>query len=206
VAACLASPWLLPGTTRAVADAVTGAVTGAVSGHGGAASADVPEGRVVPVRALRGELAGAGVPVGLDVARLSVRSAVVPISGTTGVLLPPSDPQLLGWWREGAVPGSATGTAVLTGHTVHAGGGAFDHLSRLAAGDRLRVRTTRGRVEYAVARVSEYGRGALARHAGELFTTGGAGRLVLVTCSDWDGTAYRANTVVVAVPTASDRS
>ena len=41
----------------------------------------------------------------------------------------------------------------------------------------------------------------LARHARELFGQDhGRGRLVLVTCTDWDGAAYRGNIVVFAKP------
>ena len=98
----------------------------------------------------------AGRPLRLDVARLSVDSGVVPISGDSGTLLPPSDAQLLGWWQEGAVPGAAAGTAVLTGHTVHTGGGAFDHLRLLVPGDRLRVRTPNGQIRYEVSDTRVY--------------------------------------------------
>jgi LPXTG-site transpeptidase (sortase) family protein len=147
-------------------------------------------------------LPAAGVPERLVVRRLSVRSDVVPISGNSGVLLPPSDPQLLGWWQEGAVPGAARGTAVLTGHTVHTGGGAFDDLSTLVRGDRVRVDTTRGSITYAVTSVRDLGTDELAQRSRRVFRLGAAGRLVLVTCTDWNGRAYLSNTVVVARPVA----
>jgi hypothetical protein len=150
---------------------------------------------------LRGvRLPGAGVPRRLSVARLSVRSQVVPISGDSGVLLPPSDPQLLGWWREGAVPGAAHGTAVLTGHTVHTGGGAFDNLAALVAGDRMSLRTERGTIRYVVGWVRKYRTLALARESKDIFRLGGPGRVVLITCSGWNGKIYLSNTVVVARP------
>jgi LPXTG-site transpeptidase (sortase) family protein len=144
-----------------------------------------------------------GRPVRLAVTRLSVDSPVVPISGQSGVLLPPSDPTLLGWWREGAEPGAAVGTAVLTGHTVHTGGGAFDHLRLLVPGDRVVVRTARGRIHYDVATVRIYSTAGLAKHNTEVFRLGGPGRLVLITCSDWNGSSYDTNTVVVARPVAA---
>ena len=147
-------------------------------------------------------VAAAGIPVGVTVDRLSIRSDVVAISGNTGVLLPPGDPRMLGWWREGAVPGAQHGTAVLTGHTVHTGGGAFDHLRLLVPGDRLRVRTERGSIRYAVATVKIFSVAALAAHSREIFRLGGPGRLVLITCSDWNGKIYLTNTVVVAKPVA----
>jgi LPXTG-site transpeptidase (sortase) family protein len=156
------------------------------------------------IRSLAGvALTAAGVPERLVVRRLSVRSDVVPISGNSGTLLPPSDPRLLGWWQEGAVPGAARGTAVLTGHTVHTGGGAFDDLSSLVRGDRVRVDTTRGTITYAVTSVRDLGTDELAHRSRRTFRLGGAGRLVLVTCTDWNGRDYLSNTVVVARPVAA---
>lgn len=132
--------------------------------------------------------------------RLSVRSEVVPISGQSGVLLPPSDPTTLGWWREGAVPGAVQGTAALTGHTVSTGGGAFDNLRRLVAGDRIAVRTRSGTIPYVVRSTRVLGTAALARRSHEIFRLDGPGRLVLITCSDYNGEVYLTNTVVTAEP------
>ena len=146
----------------------------------------------------------AGPPVRIVVPLLGVDAAVAPISGDSGTLLPPSDASSIGWWREGREPGAASGTAVLTGHTVHTGGGAFDHLDRLRRGDTVLVGTTRGWVRYAVRRSTSYGKGELAAHAATIFRSTGPGRLVLVTCSKFDGTEYLANTVVYAVPVAGD--
>jgi len=145
-------------------------------------------------------LPAAGKPRSLVVDRLSVRSEVIPISGESGVLLPPADPTMLGWWREGAVPGAARGTAAMTGHTVSTGGGAFDNLRRLAAGDRVAVRTVKGTIPYEVQSTRIYGTAALARNSRDIFRLGGPGRLVLITCSDYDGEVYLTNTVVTAVP------
>ena len=158
---------------------------------------------VAPTRApVVSRHAAAGAPRRLVVDRLGVRSDVVPISGESGVLLPPSDAQLLGWWREGAVPGAARGTAVLTGHTVSTGGGPFDHLQRLARGDEVVVRTAKGVIRYTVTSSRNYGTAALARRSGEIFRLDGPGRLVLITCSGYDGRVYRSNTVVTAAPVA----
>jgi LPXTG-site transpeptidase (sortase) family protein len=145
-------------------------------------------------------LPAAGKPRSLRVDRLSVRSEVVPISGESGVLLPPSDATVLGWWREGAVPGAARGTAAMTGHTVSTGGGAFDNLRRLVAGDRVVVRTSKGTIPYVVRSTRIYGTAALARNSRKIFRLDGPGRLVLITCSDYNGEVYLTNTVVTAVP------
>ena len=140
----------------------------------------------------------AGVPVRLVVPRLHVDAPVVPIAATDRVLVPPGDPQTLGWWDAGAVAGAAHGGALITGHTVHTGGGAFDDLETLRPGDRVRVRTAAGRVRYVVTGVTIYRKAGLARDAGRVFRQSGPGRLVLVTCEDWNGSVYLSNAVVFA--------
>ena len=64
------------------------------------------------------------------------------------------------------------------------------------------VRTARGTVGYAVVDVDVYTRRALARHADQVFRLSGPGRLVLVTCSDWNGVDSDTNTVVNTVVVA----
>ena len=142
----------------------------------------------------------AGRPTRIVIPALKVDVPAVPISSNAGVLVPPSDPQQVGWWDAGAVPGAATGRALITGHTVHTGGGAFDHLASLRPGDQVRVLTSRGTLNYTVSDVTTYHKNALARQAPQLFTQRGPGRLVLITCDDWNGHAYLSNTVVMADP------
>jgi len=148
----------------------------------------------------RGPSRNAGPPRRLVVPRLGLDAPVIRISAPAGVLVPPSDPQTLGWWRDGAVPGAAKGAALVTGHTVHTGGGAFDDLDTLRRGDRVVVRTRKGRIEYAVSAVTVYRKASLARDAKRVFRQTGPGRLVLVTCEDWNGSAYLSNAVVLADP------
>ena len=140
----------------------------------------------------------AAAPTRLLVPQLRVDAPVVPIGVTDGVLLPPDDPQTLGWWDQGAVPGAVQGGALITGHTVHTGGGAFDDLETLAKGDLVRVRTRRGTIEYAVTGVTIYRKGRLARDAERVFSQTGPGRLVLITCEDWNGSGYDSNAIVFA--------
>jgi LPXTG-site transpeptidase (sortase) family protein len=139
-----------------------------------------------------------GVPVRLQVPSLRVDAPVVPISAPGGVLLPPDDPQTLGWWSAGAQPGAATGGALITGHTVHTGGGAFNDLETLDPGDVVRVITSAGLLEYAVTDVTVYRKSTLARDAERIFSQTVPGRLVLITCEDWNGSGYDSNAVVVA--------
>jgi LPXTG-site transpeptidase (sortase) family protein len=142
----------------------------------------------------------AGRPVRLVVPRLHVDAPVVPIGAPGRVLVPPGDPQVLGWWDGGAVPGAAHGGALVTGHTVHTGGGALDDLETLRPGDPVRVRTARGTIRYAVTGVTVYRKASLARDAAKVFRQRGPGRLVLITCEDWNGTTYLSNAVVFADP------
>lgn len=141
-----------------------------------------------------------GNPVRVSVPSLDISARVLGIRARGGTLIPPSNPQLVGWWADGALPGAAKGSAIITGHTVHDGGGAFDDLERLSAGDAVAVTTGRGALNYVVSSVTTYRKKALAKQAAQLFDQSVPGRLVLVTCEDWDGTAYLSNVVVVAVP------
>lgn len=142
--------------------------------------------------------AAAGVPLRLVVPKLRVDAPVVGISSTDGVLLPPGDPQTLGWWSGGARPGAVHGGALITGHTVHTGGGAFDNLEALRAGDEVRVRTRGGVLRYVVSGVTIYRKASLAKDAQRVFSQSVPGRLVLVTCEDWNGRIYLSNAVVFA--------
>jgi LPXTG-site transpeptidase (sortase) family protein len=134
------------------------------------------------------------------VPRLGVDAPVVGIDAPDGVLLPPDDPQVLGWWRSGARPGDAQGSALVTGHTVSSGGGALDDLETLRPGDRVRVRTSEGLIGYQVTGVSVYRKARLAEDAARVFSQTVPGRLVLITCEEWNGSAYLSNAVVFAEP------
>jgi LPXTG-site transpeptidase (sortase) family protein len=131
---------------------------------------------------------------------LGVRAPVTGIRTEDGALTPPSDPRQVGWWTGGARPGASAGAAVVTGHTVRAGGGAFDDLETVAVGDDVLVRSGARELAYVVDAVEVLSREELARRSASLFARTGPGRLVLITCEDWDGTAYRSNVVVTARP------
>ncbi|QWZ10591.1 class F sortase [Nocardioides panacis] len=117
------------------------------------------------------------------------------------VLDPPRDYRQVGWWDRSAEPGADSGQTVITGHTVHTGGGSMDHVGRLHAGQKVDVVTRAGTMRYAVSDVRVLSQAALARSAPRLFGQGrGAGRLVLVSCTDWNGGSYDSNVVVLARP------
>jgi LPXTG-site transpeptidase (sortase) family protein len=141
-----------------------------------------------------------GTPVQVSVPRLGISARVLGIRARGGALIPPSNPRLVGWWSDGARPGATKGSAIITGHTVHTGGGAFDNLDRMRAGDAVKVTTPKGTIAYAVVTVAIYRKGTLAKQAARLFDQAVPGRLVLVTCEDWNGTTYLSNAVVIAKP------
>ena len=164
-----------------------------------AASVPVPAPSSSPTGGTTPRLAGVR-PDTVVVPSLDVRADVTPIATQDGALTPPSDPLDVGWWSGGSRPGDGTGAAVITGHTVHTGGGAFDDLEELATGDRVLVLSGGTTVAYDVATVEVLSRAELARDSTSIFARSGPGRLVLITCEDWDGTAYRSNVVVTARP------
>lgn len=141
-----------------------------------------------------------GSPRRVLIPALHVSAPVMPVKAPDRTLVPPSDPTRLGWWADGAKPGAREGSALIAGHTVHTGGGALDDLEQLDAGDEVTVRTDRGTVHYVVERVRVYSKGRIADDAARLFSQDSPGRLVLITCEDWDGTRYLSNVVVTAVP------
>jgi LPXTG-site transpeptidase (sortase) family protein len=206
IATAAAVPWVAP--------QIPDALSGLLPGHDGAPAKVTDPTVSPPTDAFVGpvgvsqdagpydgvRLQAAGPPREVVVPRLHVDSTVLPISGQSGALLPPSDPQVLGWWQEGRPAGAQYGSAVVTGHTVHTGGGALDHLGELVVGDSVRVRTDQGWIRYVVKRTRVYSTEELARDADQIFRLGGTGRLVLITCDDWNGSFYESNAVVFATP------
>ena len=182
--------WLLQSPVASTTEVQDGSVSGATAGSGAAVTGAAAQ----PVRA-RWE---PGAPRKVLIPALGVAAQVVPIKAPNDTLVPPADPQQLGWWADGARPGAERGSALVTGHTVHTGGGALDDLEQLTPGQRVVVRTDRGRVAYEVDRVRVYSKGRIARDAERLFSQDVPGRLVLITCEDWDGSRYLSNVVVIA--------
>lgn len=140
------------------------------------------------------------VPTGLVASSVGVDARVVPISTVGEVLTPPGDVSQVGWWADGARAGSSQGTVLLTGHTVHTGGGVFNDLADLRPDQVLTVDTAGGTVRYRVDRVRYLTKDQLSAAAPSLFDPTGRAQLVLVTCESWDGAGYDGNTVVVATP------
>jgi LPXTG-site transpeptidase (sortase) family protein len=138
----------------------------------------------------------------LRIPRIGVDAPVVPIqSNEDRVLNPPRDPSVVGWWSDGAAPGKTRGSAVLVGHTVHnKGGGVFDDMGDLSRGDAIEVKRSGSTFGYRVKSTDVLSKEEVARNAEEIFAQTGAGRLVIITCDDWDGGAWRSNIVTIATP------
>lgn len=141
----------------------------------------------------------------LVVPSLDLTAPIIPIEmNKQGVLTPPADVDTVGWWQRSAEPGADQGQTLITGHSVRLGDGAMDRIGELDPGDRVRVRSDGRTVTYRATEVVVYSRAEVAAKAQELFGQDRRdGRLVLVTCTDWDGDTYRRNIIVFAEPVAA---
>jgi LPXTG-site transpeptidase (sortase) family protein len=90
---------------------------------------------------------------------------------------------------------------VLVGHTVrHTDGGVFDDLGYLSFGDPIEVEGPHSTLTYRVDSLDELSIDDFARNAEKIFKQTGPARLVLITCGDFEGTAWRSNIVIIAAP------
>jgi LPXTG-site transpeptidase (sortase) family protein len=142
-------------------------------------------------------------PQTLRIPSIGVNAPVVPIQATADrVLNPPEDPGVAGWWSDGAAPGEPKGSAVLVGHTVrNRDGGVFDDVGDLDSGDAIEVEGSDTSLAYRVQSVEVLSKEEVAQEAEEIFDQSGSGRLVIITCDDWDGTGWRSNIITIASPT-----
>lgn len=145
-------------------------------------------------------------PSRLEVPSLGIRADVVPIEmNQQGVLTPPADVSSVGWWRRSAEPGAATGKVLITGHTVRIGDGALDDIGSLEPGSEVVLRSRGSVTRFRTTDVRTLTQKQVAARATTLFgQDDGAGGLVLVTCTDWDGTAWRSNIIVTAEPVSAE--
>ena len=146
------------------------------------------------------QLAKPANPELLIVPEIKLRAPIVPIEiASNGVLTPPADVHEVGWWQRSAKPGATSGQTLITGHTVHTGGGVMNQLGDLRPGSLIQIRTPRGTVDYQATKVFVYTKAEVAKHADELFSQDRRKvRLVLVTCTGWNGHDYTSNIIVYA--------
>ncbi len=146
-----------------------------------------------------------GVPARLQIPAIGIDAPVKAVGvDANGDMAVPAQVQQIGWYRFGAVPGSAAGSVVMSGHVDSAvqGLGAFSRLGDLRSGDTITVSDATGhRLRYHVA-----GREAFDKKTApmaDLFSRNGAARLTLITCGgDFDSSirSYVDNIVVTAIP------
>lgn len=141
-------------------------------------------------------------PTQLIIPAIKLRAPLVPIQvDANSVLNPPADTTQVGWWDQSAKPGSPTGQTVMTGHTVHTGGGVLNRLHQVKKGDIIRVRTATETMFYETTKVVEYTYQEVAEHSWRLFNQErNQNRLVLITCSDFRNGVYHTNIITFATP------
>lgn len=141
-------------------------------------------------------------PYTLRIPRIGVDAPVTPIqSNEERILEPPQDPGIAGWWSDGAAPGEPQGSVLMVGHTVrNEGKGVFDDMGNLSSGDAIEVAGSDSTLTYRVQSIDVLSKEEVARSAEQIFAQNGPGRLVLITCDDWDGKAWRSNIVTIAAP------
>ena len=89
----------------------------------------------------------------------------------------------------------------MVGHSVrNDGGGVFDDLSDMRRGNTIEIEGADSALTYRVQSVDVLSKDELARSAEKIFAQTGTGRLVIISCEDWDGTVWRSNVVTIAAP------
>lgn len=121
-----------------------------------------------------------------------------------GVLDVPEDPQRIGWWTGGAMPGEPFGAMVLAGHvdSRELGLGVLAELRDVEVGDVITVSNGAGRYRYEVESAVSIPKARLAEGT-EAFRHDVDHRLVLITCVgefDQQTRSYADNLVVTAIP------
>jgi hypothetical protein len=143
----------------------------------------------------------------LEIPALGVKASVDPVEmDSAGSLGVPANPQVLGWWASGPLPGATTGTAVIDGHvdTAAQGKGALFQLRSLKPGDEIVLRGEDRSLRFRVAGLRQYSKAALP--SAEAFSRSAVGRLAIVTCGGpFDARAghYQDNVIAYALPEAA---
>ncbi len=171
---------------------------------GSAGPAQVAPGQVDPGQVLVTSVGDS--PVAGDVLQIpsiGLEASIVDVAlGSSNVLSPPTDIEMVGRWNDSAAVGSMKGQSVLTGHTVASGAGVMNRLGELTLGDRVRATDNGMAVDYIVTSVEKYSRAEVANLSQTLFGQDRpSNRLVLVTCADYSADGiYLSNIVVLAYP------
>lgn len=156
----------------------------------------------------QGSAPAAVTPTGyrLVVKSLNISAPIVGIDMTPQrALNPPANPREVGWWRASAKPGSVNGQTIVAGHTVHTGGGQFDHLGSIKKGAQIKI-VRKKRIEiYVATKVVTLTKQQVSEQAKKLFGQHRThNRLVLITCGNWTGREYLTNVFVYAKPVGAE--
>ncbi len=141
-------------------------------------------------------------PVRLQLPALGVDAPVDAVGASEdGAVVVPPDGARTGWWSPGSAPADPDGSVVLVGHVdTAAGPGALFRLREAEVGQDVVVTDASGAEHlYRTSGGAQFSKDSLP--AGELFTTAGAPRLVLISCGgEFDRATrhYADNVVVVA--------
>lgn len=133
------------------------------------------------------------------------RADILPAGvGADGVLEVPEDPQRIGWWTGGSMPGEPFGSMVLAGHvdSRELGLGVLAELRDVEVGDVVTVTSGAGQYRYEVESAVSVPKARLAEGT-EVFRHDVDHRLVLITCVgefDQQTRSYADNLVVIATP------
>ena len=138
---------------------------------------------------------------------IKIKAPLQPIElASDGVLTPPADTDVVGWWDGSAEPGSRKGQTVVTGHTVSTGGGVMNDLPTIDVGALVRIRDEGALTDYRVTGVMKLTKEQVAERSQSLFGQARrhGGQLVMVTCTDYHDGEYDSNIVVWAEPVEND--
>jgi|RhiMethySRZTD1v2_1073278.scaffolds.fasta_scaffold142787_3 LPXTG-site transpeptidase (sortase) family protein len=138
---------------------------------------------------------------------IKIKAPLQPIElASDGVLTPPADTDVVGWWDGSAEPGSRKGQTVVTGHTVSTGGGVMNDLPTIDVGALVRIRDEGALTDYRVTGVMKLTKEQVAERSQSLFGQARrhGGQLVMVTCTDYHDGEYDSNIIAWAEPVEND--
>lgn len=180
---------------------------GTPGGAGGEQQVEAQSLRVggAPAQSVTGRLEAVppGIPRSLSIPSLEIDSPIVPVGlEADGTMQIPGATEA-GWYLPGRLPGAATGSAVIAAHVdYNEQPGVFIDLRRIEIGSEVAVTDADGSVHrFQVTERYQVDKDDLPVE--ELFRTGGAPLLTLVTCGgafDRNGRSYSDNIVVRAEP------
>ncbi|MGI9610440.1 MAG: class F sortase [Acidimicrobiia bacterium] len=142
------------------------------------------------------------IPIGISIPSIQIEGAVVAVGIGADRQLDVPFADTAGWYQHSSSPDDP-GATVIAAHVDYGGGpGLFFNLRLAEVGDLIEVaRSDRSTANYLVTQVTLYDKDELP--ADELFRTGGAHALHLVTCGgsfDRIARSYRGNQVITAIP------